>query len=140
MTGDGNLSKIGNVGGATPASVGSATRVKGPKKRAIVSAPPKVTGQVRDAETVVAGLRGAFRRCYMLGLNDYPDMAGSVQVRAKLGPNGEVQSIHAQPNGTITSSVASCVASRVRTARFAPPVGGTATVVIPVKLVQAEKQ
>jgi TonB family protein len=81
-------------------------------------------------------MRAGFRACYNQGLAQNPDMSGSVRVTATIGPNGEVRSANASPSGSISGAVASCIASRVRSAQFDPPEGGAATVVIPVTLVQ----
>ena len=136
----GGLAAIGNTRRTTPIAAGPAPTVAGPVLKPIVTAPPKVTGGVPGAPNVIAGLTGGFRRCYMLGLNDMPDMKGSVRVTASIGPNGEVLSVSAVPSGTVTGSVASCIAARVRGAQFSPPEGGMATVVIPVTLTQQKSR
>jgi hypothetical protein len=128
------LESIGHIHKREKATVGKETRVDGPRPVGVVEAPPRVTGEVPNAEAVVASLRSGFRRCYELGLNDLPTMRGSVQVMARVGPNGEVLSVSASPAGSISSAVAGCVASRVRGAQFGPPRGGTAVISIPVKL------
>jgi hypothetical protein len=79
-------------------------------------------------------MAAGFRRCYNKGLQEDPNMKGSVRITAKIGPNGEVLS--ASPSGSgLSGSVVSCVAARVSSAQFAPPEGGGATVVIPVTFV-----
>ena len=128
------LESIGHIHQREKANVGKETKVDGPRPVGVVEAPPRVTGEVPNAEAVVATLRAGFRRCYELGLNDLPTMRGSVQIMARVGPNGEVLSASAAPAGSISSAVAGCVASRVRGAQFGPPRGGTAVISIPVKL------
>jgi len=110
-------------------------KVQGPKGNAQVGG-ASVTGNVSNVARVVAGMRAGFRACYNQGLAQNPDMSGSVRVTAVIGPNGEVRSASAAPSGSISGAVASCIASRVRSSQFDPPEGGTATVVIPVTLVQ----
>jgi TonB family protein len=74
-----------------------------------------------------------FRRCYNLGLAADAEMKGSVRVTAKIGPSGEVVSaVPTTSQGNLSAAVISCVVARVSSARFAPPEGGGATVVIPV--------
>ncbi len=92
--------------------------------------------EVPNAPQVIASLQGMFRRCYQNGLDrEDPDMAGSVRVTAKIGPNGEVVSTSASASGTVTSTVASCIASKVQGAQFSAPTNGQgAVLVIPVGL------
>jgi hypothetical protein len=133
--GGGGLASIGNTGGTAPATAGSASKaVAGPKGN--VSASAGVSGgTVNNAQRVVSGMSAGFRACYNRGLQSNPEMSGSVKVTARIGPNGEVQSVTATPGGSISGDVASCIASRVRSAQFDPPEGGAATISIPVTLV-----
>jgi hypothetical protein len=131
----GGLAAVGNTGGGSTASGGTETKVQGPKGNANASAQVS-GGQVGNASRVVAGMRAGFRACYNQGLASNPDMSGGVHVTAQIGPNGEVRSASASPNGSISGAVASCIAARVRSAQFDPPQGGAATIVIPVTLVQ----
>jgi hypothetical protein len=79
-------------------------------------------------------MAAGFRRCYNKGLQEDPNMKGSVRITAKIGPNGEVLS--AVPSGSgLSGTVVGCVAARVSSAQFSPPEGGGATVVIPVTFV-----
>ena len=138
-SGGGGLAGIGKTGGGGPTTAGPATKVAGPKP--IVGASASVAGgSVNNAARTVAGMRAGFRRCYTQGLNSNPGMSGSVRVTARIGPGGEVQSVSASPSGTISSGVANCIASRVRSAQFDPPEGGAATIVIPVTLVQQKQK
>jgi hypothetical protein len=133
--GGGGLAGIGQTGGGGPATAGTATKVQGPKP--IVGASAAVAGgSVGNAQAVVARMSAGFRRCYMQGLSVNPDMSGRVNVSARIGPGGEVQSVSASPSGSISSDVANCIAARVRSATFDPPEGGAATINIPVTLVQ----
>ncbi len=133
--GGGGLAGVGNTGGGGKAEGGTAQKVQGPKGNANASAQVS-GGTVGNASRVVAGMRAGFRACYNRGLQANPDMSGSVRVTARIGPNGEVLSASAAPSGSISSDVANCIASRVKSAQFDPPEGGAATVVIPVTLVQ----
>jgi hypothetical protein len=90
-------------------------------------------GNVANASDVVRGMGQGFRRCYNLGLAADAEMKGSVRVTAKIGPSGEVVSaVPTTSQGNLSAAVISCVVARVSSARFAPPEGGGATVVIPV--------
>ena len=132
--GGGGLASIGDRGGGAPASAGSAQKVKGPVGNASIGGASVVGGSVANASAVVAGMQAGFRRCYNKGLQEDPNMKGSVRITAKIGPNGEVLS--ASPSGSgLSGTVISCVAARVSSAQFAPPEGGGATIVIPVTFV-----
>lgn len=89
-------------------------------------------GNVANASAVVAGMSAGFRRCYNKGLAEKPNMAGSVRVTAKIGPNGEVLSVTTAGGQGLSESVIACVKARVSSAQFAPPEGGGATIVVPV--------
>ncbi|MEP7125784.1 MAG: AgmX/PglI C-terminal domain-containing protein [Byssovorax sp.] len=116
-----------------PVKSGTSIDVKKPVGHISVSPPTTGGGDLPDAGGVVAAMRGGFRACYNRGLADDPTMKGSVRITASVGPNGEVKS--ASPSvggGSLSSSVVSCLAARVRSAQFSPPSGGGATVVIPI--------
>jgi hypothetical protein len=134
QAGGGGLASIGDRGGGAPASVGSAQKVKGPVGSASIGGASVSGGNVGNASAVVAGMAAGFRRCYNKGLQEDPNMKGSVRITAKIGPNGEVLGVSPSGSG-LSGSVISCVASRVSSAQFAPPDGGGATIVIPVTFV-----
>lgn len=133
--GGGGLASIGNTGSAGPATAGSATKVKGPTGNASIGGAAVSGGNVANASSVVAGMAAGFRRCYNKGLQENPDMKGSVRITARIGPNGEVLSASPSGGGGLSGTVISCVAARVSSAQFAAPEGGGATVVIPVTFV-----
>ena len=93
-------------------------------------------GHVSNASAVVAGMASGFRRCYNRGLAENPEMEGSIKISAQIGPNGEVLSSSPSGGGGLSAAVVSCVKARVASAQFAPPEGGSATIVIPVTLVR----
>jgi hypothetical protein len=112
--------------------------------RAALSGPPpgKVAvgeasvagGTVADASAVVAGMAPGFRRCFIKGLKEDPTMKATVRVTAKIGKNGEVLAASPSGSGTLSSAVTDCVAARVASAKFSPPEGGLAAIVIPVSM------
>ena len=132
--GSGGLASLGDRGGGAPQTVGSVTKVKGPVGSASIGGASVSGGSVANASSVVAGMGAGFRRCYNKGLQEDPNMKGSVRITAKIGPNGEVLSVSPSGSG-LSGTVISCVASRVSSAQFAPPEGGGATVVIPVTFI-----
>lgn len=89
-------------------------------------------GTIANASSVVAGMAAGFRRCYNRALQEDPNVAGSMKVRTKIGPNGEVLAAEPTEVKGLPGALTSCVAARVSSAQFAPPTGGAATVVIPV--------
>jgi hypothetical protein len=142
--GPGGVVRPGSLGGTTlagnltaanvPVESGKAIDVKKPVGR-IQVVPPSGGGDISDAGSVVGGMRGGFRACYNRGLIDDPTMKGSVRITASVGPNGEVKSaVPSVGGGSLSSSVVSCLAARVRSAQFSPPTGGGATLVIPIIL------
>jgi hypothetical protein len=109
--------------------------VKGPTGNASIGGAAVSGGNVANASAVVAGMAAGFRRCYNKGLQENPDMKGSVRITARIGPNGEVLSASPSGGGGLSGTVISCVAARVSSAQFAAPEGGGATIVIPVTFV-----
>ena len=91
-----------------------------------------IAARPANADRVVAGMRAGFRACYNRGLASNPDLQGQVKIVAKVGPNGEVLSATPQGGGGLGAEVVECVVRRVKSASFAPPEGGGATIVIPV--------
>ena len=132
--GGNGLQGLANTGkGEAPTSGGQATKPKGPTGSVGVGGANVSGGSVANAGSVVAGMAAGFRRCYNKGLQENPDMKGTVRITAKIGPNGEVLSASPSPGGgNLSGTVIGCVASRVSSAQFSPPDGGGATVVIPV--------
>jgi hypothetical protein len=98
--------------------------------------PPPRTGPIPNPEGPIAKLRPGFRKCYVAGLtNENPDMAGSVTIRTKVRPTGEVDSADPMNLNGLSSTVAQCLAKRVLTAQFEAPGGTGATIDIPIKFV-----
>jgi hypothetical protein len=128
----GGLGAVGETTAGTPGGAGTAAVVKGPKGNASVGGASVAGGSVSNADRVVAGMRAGFRACYNRGLANNPDLQGQVKIVAKVGPNGEVLSATPQGGGGLGDEVVNCVVRRVKSASFAPPEGGGATIVIPV--------
>ncbi len=122
---------------AGPMGPGSAASVRPPPGGAVAVPPPNVIGgEVPNAGGTVAAMAAGFRRCYYNGLNrEDPTMRGTVRITAKIGPNGEVLSASAAGGGTLTPTVIGCMRARVASAQFSAPVGGGATLIIPVTVI-----
>lgn len=131
----GGLGSIGSTQGGTTGGTGTATEVKGPQGSATVTS-SMAAGNVSNANSVIAGMRAGFRRCYQKALGENPDIEGSVRLMIKVGPGGEVSGVTASPTGNLPASVVSCVQARARSGQFAPPDGGSAVIQVPVTFVK----
>jgi hypothetical protein len=135
--GQGDLSTKGERGGSGDGGAtegGKAKEVKGPTGDAAVGGAGVAGGAVANANAVVARMKGRFRACYQAGLNGNPDMAGSVVLVAKLGPNGEVQGVSG--GGGSLGPIIGCLKSVVSGGGFSPPDGGSAVISIPITFVK----
>ncbi len=128
---DANLADLVEHGRTKNDRNAASATTQGPRVTAAVN-DPMVTGSVIDAARVVAGLRPGFHACYQRTINDYPDAEGSIRLSLDVGANGEVQSVGASSSGNVPGSLVSCVRMRARVAKFSPPDGGRALVVVPV--------
>ncbi|HXS19555.1 MAG TPA: AgmX/PglI C-terminal domain-containing protein, partial [Polyangiaceae bacterium] len=128
------LGSIGSTGKGNSGS-GSVAEVKGPVGNASVSSSVAV-GSVSNAASVVAAMRAGFRRCYQRGLEQNPDISGSIRLSISVGPGGEVSNVGGGPTGNIPGSVVDCVKGRARAAQFAPPDGGSAVINVPISFVK----
>jgi hypothetical protein len=108
--------------------------IKGPRGDASVGGVGVAGGAVANASAVVARMKGRFRACYQSGLSANPDMAGSVVLVAKIGPNGEVQGVSG--GGGSLAPIVGCLKSVVQGGSFAPPDGGSALLSIPITFVK----
>jgi hypothetical protein len=135
--GGGRLSDIGNTGGTgtAAAAAGTAKTVKGPRGSAVVGGAGVAGGKVANASSVVARMRGRFRNCYQRGLNNNPEMAGSVSLVARIGPNGEVLSVGGGGSGGL-GAIVPCLKAVVRGGGFSPPDGGSAIISIPITFIK----
>jgi hypothetical protein len=84
-----------------------------------------------SADSVVVGLRPAFRQCFSRWLDSNADARGSVHFSLELGCTGEVQAISADVQG-VDEPTLECLFRVVAPAQFEPPAGGHATLRIPV--------
>ena len=89
------------------------------------------SAQPLNPDLVVAGLRPALHHCFSRWLDDRVNAQGSVRFKLELGCAGEVEAISAENRG-VDSSTLVCLFSAVAPARFAPPAGGHATLLVPV--------
>jgi hypothetical protein len=93
------------------------------------------SGSVSSASSVIAGTAAGFRRCYNQALRQDPNLRGSIRMTAKIGPAGEVLRVRTLTPASYAEGMVVCPMQRLLAARFAPPEGGGATVVVPVTFV-----
>jgi hypothetical protein len=118
-------------GGRRIATAGPRTAaVQGPKGTVSVSA-TVTKGKVANAASVVARMRGRFRRCYQHRLNSDPSIAGTVTLGASIGPNGDVLSVGGATK-TSLKAIVPCLKAVIASDLFAPPDGGSALVSVVV--------
>ncbi len=79
-------------------------------------------------------MAAAWRRCFNMALKEDVHLPGSVRITARIGPAGDVISAETAVQG-LSVALVECVVARVRDARFMPPEGGAATIVIPINFV-----
>jgi hypothetical protein len=63
-------------------------------------------------------------------------MSGSLTLRIKVRPNGEVEAAQVSSNHGLSDGVAACIAKRAQNATFDAPQGTGSTVEVPVKFVK----
>jgi hypothetical protein len=110
---------------------GAQQHVAGP---AMELGPVRATVSVPNAEQVVAGLRPAFRRCYASALQQDPNMAGVADLGVKLGPGGEVTGVSVKGGNGLSPALVKCLSGVAERARFAPPPGGNAILIMPFSI------
>jgi len=87
-------------------------------------------GYVSNASTVVASMAKGFRRCYNQALVKAPDLEVKGRLTLKLDATGGVASVQSADLAPV--EFADCLVGVARTARFSPPEGGGATIVVPL--------
>ncbi len=132
----GGLSSLGSTGKTEGTQgTGAAAKVAGPKGNANVGGAAVSGGAVGNASRVVAGMKAGFRNCYNRELTNNPDAQGKIDLKIKVGPGGEVQSVSASSSGNLGGAV-ECVKARARSAQFDAPEGGGAIIAVPVSFLK----
>jgi hypothetical protein len=90
------------------------------------------SGNVSNAQEVVAGMSAAFTRCYNTALKDDPNIVGRIRFKAIIGPDGQVVSLSSTDVVGLPGNMVVCLYVRVQSGQFAPPDGGKVTIEIPV--------
>lgn len=92
---------------------------------------------VANAEAVIRSqiFPGA-KRCYNTGLNVDPTQAGKLVILVKVAPNGEVDSATVSSNSGLSPTVANCIMSVARRAKFDPPGAAGSQISVPFNFVK----
>jgi len=92
---------------------------------------------VNNAEAVIRSqIHPGAKRCYQRGLESDPTQAGKIVIMIKVAPSGEVDSTSVASNTGLAASVASCIASVARRAKFDPPGANGSTISVPFNFVK----
>jgi hypothetical protein len=130
-----DLSDVVGTHGRSDGTAGTEVRFTGPRADALLD-PIRETVPVSHADTVIAALRPAFRRCYNQGLDGDPGMGGRVVLVANIGPNGEVSRTDVEAVAGLSEKVVQCLAHRVDGAQFESPGPNGSKLRIPITLLQ----
>ena len=76
------------------------------------------------------------KRCYQKGLESDPTQAGKVIIMINVAPSGEVDSASVASNTGLSASVASCIVSVSRRAKFDAPGANGSTLSVPFNFVK----
>ncbi len=76
------------------------------------------------------------KRCYQKGLESDPTQAGKLVVLIKVAPSGEVDSASVASNSGLAASIASCIVSVSRRAKFDAPGANGSTLSVPFNFVK----
>ena len=98
-----------------------------------VISPGPTTGNVPDADGVIARNRWRFTACYKQALAKNATDGGTIRVLVTVGEGGEVLSA-APSSSTASPGLSSCVGSSFNSMKFAPPTGGFGQFTVPVVL------
>jgi len=90
--------------------------------------------QVANAAMTVAAMRPGFRACYQAGLRENQELRGGVSLSIHVEQSGTVETVSAHTIG-IPLGVVDCMLLRVGAAHFDAPVGGSTSILLPVRLV-----
>jgi hypothetical protein len=92
---------------------------------------------VSNAEAVIRSqIHPGAKRCYQKGLESDPTQAGRIVIMIKVGPSGEVDSASVASNSGLSPSVAGCIASVARRAKFDAPGANGSTISVPFNFVK----
>ncbi len=92
---------------------------------------------VANAEAVIRSqIHPGAKKCYQRGLESDPTQAGKLVVLIKVAPSGEVDTVTVQSNTGLSPSVANCIASVARRAKFDAPGPSGSQISVPFNFVK----
>jgi TonB family protein len=92
---------------------------------------------VNNAEaTIRTQIHPRAKRCYQNGLNSDPIQSGKLVILIKVAPSGEVDSASVVSNSGLSNTVANCILSAARGAKFDPPGAAGSQVQVPFNFVK----
>ena len=94
------------------------------------------TGKIDKSQVqkVFSRRKGAIKYCYEKALKKNSSVKGKVTIRFTIGPAGRITSASVAANTTGDSAIGQCIVGKVKSWRFPPPEGGSATFSFPFVL------
>jgi hypothetical protein len=90
-------------------------------------------GILGEFERTVSRLKAGFRACYAREASeDSPDTA-ALTLRLSIRPSGSTRTVKSEGASGLAASTVDCVVRRAQNSTFAPPVGGEAELIIPLR-------
>ncbi len=124
----------GETGGA---STGAGTVVKVVPIGDVQYTGSAMSVPVANAEAVIRSqIHPGAKKCYQRGLESDPTQAGKLVILIKVAPSGEVDTATVQSNSGLSASVASCIASVARRAKFDAPGPSGSQISVPFNFVR----
>jgi hypothetical protein len=100
-------------------------------------APRVYGGTIVDVDRVVDALRPYFRTCYLQALGQYGRFGSWIILNARVVQDGGVAGVTSTGDESAPRSMIVCLQAVLGQARFTPPVGGEATVAVPLSFTAA---
>src|SRR5579864_8896834 len=124
----------GETGGA---STGAGTIVKVVPVGDVQYTGSAMSVPVANAEAVIRSqIHPGAKKCYQRGLESDPTQAGKIVILIKVAPSGEVDTATVQSNSGLSASVASCITSVARRAKFDAPGPAGSQISVPFNFVK----
>jgi tetratricopeptide (TPR) repeat protein len=103
-----------------------------------LSAPPaNATGTATESVRGIASMQADFRACYQASLEHESAPEGGVRLLLRVGADGRVAEVTTS-GLKLPRSTVECLVKRASLARFEPPKGGSATILVPVTFVKQD--
>jgi hypothetical protein len=92
---------------------------------------------VANAEAVIRSqIHPGAKKCYQRGLESDPTQAGKIVILIKVAPSGEVDTVTVQSNSGLSATVAACISSVARRAKFDAPGPSGSQISVPFNFVK----